>query len=68
MESFLVSHTADGQWLVSRDGQRLALCPSEKKALLVTVALASERKRAGAQTAIVIKQEAEGGRTHAMAQ
>jgi hypothetical protein len=62
MESFVVSHTAEGEWLVSRDGQRLALCPNEEKALLVTVALASQRKLAGAKAAIVIMQEAEGKR------
>ena len=42
MERLVVTHTEEGQWLVSQEGQTLALCPSEEKALLVTFALASK--------------------------
>ena len=53
MERFVVTHTEEGQWLVSQEGQTLALCPSEEKALLVTFALASKHRPSGIQAVII---------------
>jgi len=53
MERLVVTHTEEGQWLVSQEGQTLALCPSEEKALLVTFALASKHRPAGTRAVII---------------
>ena len=61
MERLVVTHTEEGQWLVSQEGQTLALCPSEEKALLVTFALAAKHRPAGAR-AVIIGSFARDGR------
>ena len=62
-----VTHTEEGQWLVSQEGQAMALCPSEEKALLVTFALAAKHRQVGAR-AVIIDSYARDGRNGGIAQ
>jgi hypothetical protein len=56
MERFVVTRTRDDLWLVSHDGQALAMCQTEEEALSLTFKQAAERRREGMETVVVITQ------------
>jgi hypothetical protein len=62
MERFVVTRTREGLWLVSHDGQALAICPTEEEALSLTFKRAAQRRREGVETVVVITQAHDEGK------
>ena len=62
MERFVVTRTRDGFWLVSYDGQALAIFATEGEALSLTFKRAAQRKREGVETVVVITQAQDEGK------
>jgi hypothetical protein len=56
MERFVVTHTGQGLWSVSHDGETFATCPTEKEALSITFTRAAERRQAGFEVVVVVTQ------------
>ncbi|GEO18245.1 hypothetical protein [Microvirga aerophila] len=62
MERFVVTRPREHLWLVSHDGQALAIYPTEGEALSFTFKRAAQRRREGVKTVVVITQAQEKGR------
>jgi hypothetical protein len=62
MKRFVVTRTRGGLWLVSHDGQALAIFSTEGETLSSTFKRAAQRRREGVETVVVMTQTQDEGK------